>query len=101
MLIDTPQLDRRERLLLMEVEHRRRAIVRRGIVCGAGERCGAVCERHALAAGVFERFEFGKPSGQNRAKPTPVRHAQEAVALAELAVLVAAAGDERTVQSHR
>ena len=30
-----------------------------------------------------------------------IRHAQEAVALAELAVLVAAAGDERAVQSHR
>src|SRR5262249_55703126 len=89
-----------ESLRLVKVEYRRRAVVRGGVVGRPRKRCGTrpVFDQSSIA-GVLERGELGKPSRQHGTQPTPRRHAQEAVALAKLTVLVAAAGDERLLET--
>ena len=51
------------------------------------------------ATSLRSSAELAEPAGQHRPQPATGRHPQEAVALAELAVLVAAAGHERLVET--
>ena len=99
---DLAQPFRRQLVLGVKRKDRRAAVVRHRVVGGAGEACGAVTVIDAIGRRrLFERRELAEPAGENRPKPAPRRHTKKTVALAELTVLVAAAGDERLVQAKR
>ena len=97
---DLPQAVRRQPLLLVESEHGGGPVVGRRIVGGAREGRGAFAIRNA-AARVLERVERREPAGEHGAHAGARRHAQERVALAELAILVAASGHEGVVEPVR
>ena len=91
---------RRESPLAKEVEHLGRAIVARRIVRAAGEPLRARPVPHpALVFPHVQRRELGEPARDGGAQPAVRRYAQEAVPLAELAVLVPAPHDERAFES--
>ena len=90
-----PQALGRQALLVEEVEDARRPVVARRVVRRAGEAHAAA--RVLGGAGLVRRvqlLELGEPARDRRAQLVGLRRQpQEAVALAELEVLVAAADD--------
>src|SRR5207244_6170223 len=99
MAADLAQPVWRQLLLDVEVEHGGRAIVRRRIVGRAGEARGACSVLYTARIALFERCELAEPAGQHRPQHASARDTEKTIALAELAVLVAAAGDERFLES--
>ncbi len=80
-----------EALLAKEIEDLGRPVVGGRVVGGAGEAGGPVAVRHPVGWRVRQIRELGEPAGDHRAQIAARRDPQEAVALAELHVLVAAA----------
>ncbi len=100
MAADLPQQVGRQSARVEEVEHRRRAVVRGGIEGGPAPAPGPGGVRHpAGLLGVRARVELGEPPRVDGPQLEPGRHPQERVSLAQLAVLVAAAGHERRRQA--
>src|SRR5207247_3584429 len=85
-----------EPLLLEEIEYARRAIVARWIIGGAGEprRARAVGDGTTGITGR-ERRELAEPTGDHRSQRAARGNPQKAVALTQLAILVAAADHKR------
>src|SRR5262245_39295330 len=95
MLAHLSKQCRRDPLLGEEPEHSCSPVMAHGVVRGAGPTRGAFAERHGPGGAVGELRELAVPTGDHGEPIERRRHAQEAVALTELAVLVATAGDER------
>src|SRR5262245_27125604 len=104
MLADRAQPLSGQALLGMKREHGGAAVVGNGIVSRASKPRGAAAVLDGLLRlprdGAARR-ELAEPAGQHRPELTPRRYAEETVALAELTVLVAAAGHERLGKSER
>jgi len=99
VLTHAPQELGRQLLLLEEIEHARGTIMAGRIIGRAREPSCTLAVRdrsRRLARG--ERVEFGEPSGDHRLQSAVTGDAQEAVAFAQLAILVAAADYERLRQ---
>src|SRR5690606_17712348 len=89
---------RRQAVLLEEREDLGRTVVAGRVVGRAGEAVGADAVGHpAIPPFDRQRGELAEPAGDDGAQLAARRRAQERVALAELAVLVSAAGDERVL----
>src|SRR5262245_7816170 len=101
MLADCPEPIRRQVLLGVEREDGCRSVVRGWVIGRAGKRRCAGAVRHMARADMLEGCKLREPAGQDRPHATVRGHTQEGVSLSELAVLVAAAGHERVLNSHR
>src|SRR5437773_6177874 len=106
MLVQLAQQWRGEVLLFEKIEHARRAVMTRGVIRGPGESCPStpICDvppsrRPACPARPAQLFKLREPSRHHRPQRAVPRDAQEAVSLAELAVLVASAGNKGLFQS--
>src|SRR5207245_4665532 len=99
-LVDRPQPLGGQFLLDVKCKHRGAAVVRHRIVGRAREarRTAAVLDAIARTA-LLEAGELAEPAGEDRTKMAAWRHAQKTISLAELTVLIAAAGDERVLQA--
>ena len=100
VLVDGAQEGRLQPVGFEELEHAAGPVVAGGVVGAAGEAGRRRTERDGVGLVVArEVVELGEPAGDDGAGVVAVRgDAQEGVALAELQVLVAAAGDPRPVQ---
>ena len=92
---------RRQPPFAEEVEDFGRPVVARRIVRAAREPLGSGSVAHPpFVFRPVQRRELREPPRDGRAQPTVRRHPQEAVPLAELAVLVPAPHDEGAFESH-
>src|SRR5690242_18139081 len=97
MLAHLSQEVRTQPLYVEKVEHRSRSVMARRIVGRPGEPGGARTVSDLQSHRRFpmsQRLELAEPAGDHRPERAVARNPQEAVSLAQLAVLVAAADHE-------
>src|SRR5687768_15061052 len=100
MLAHLAQERRGEPLLPEKVEHRGGPVVARRVVGRAREPVATLAIRHLpRSLPLRERSELAIPAGHDRPKFGVPRDTEEAISLAQLAVLVPAAHHEGIVES--
>ncbi len=90
---------RRQGMRFKKIEHLGRAVVTRGIVRCTGKASRTLTvDDPSVGVAFGQRVELTEPSGDDRAQVAISGKAKKAVAFAQLAVLVAATHNERTLQ---